>query len=259
MTIEQPTGDGPMLTPRLLITAAVLVGIVIFAFVAVLTRPASPAAGAASRGASAARHPAPAGQRAGPASHSAAAAASPAAAAGGCGVPPGQQAVPLTAPAGVTWQLYDTVALPFSPQAGPTAITGDVARCYAHSPTGALLAAVQIAVRYSLATNWQAVIAQQVMPGTGRNVYAAERPGADVTVQPGQFGQIAAFQFVTYTPALAVVQIVIQLPAGEMQATTMTVQWSADDWRLQLQPDGSPGPNVQQVPNLTGFIPWAGV
>jgi hypothetical protein len=118
---------------------------------------------------------------------------------------------------------------------------------------------VQIAVRYALAANWQAVIAEQVMPGTGRNVYAAERPGADVTISAGQFGQFAGFQFVTYTSALAVVQIVVQLPSGEMQATTMTVQWSGGDWRLVLQPDGSPGPNVQQVPNLTGFIPWAGV
>ncbi len=254
MTMEEPTSDGPALTPRLLVTAAVLLGVLAFALVALLTRSHSPAA---ARDPAAARHPAPAGHRAGAPGRAGAPAASPAAA-GSCDVPPGQQAIPVSAPAGVTWRLYDTVALPFSAQAGPTVIKGDVARCYAHTPTGALLAAVQIAVRYSLAANWQAVIAAQVMPGTGRNVYAAERPGADVTVQAGQFGQIAGFQFVTYTSALAVVQIVVQLPSGAMQATTMTVRWSGGDWRLQLQPDGSPGPNVQQVPNLAGFIPWAG-
>ncbi|MGH3302164.1 MAG: hypothetical protein ACRDOK_10865 [Streptosporangiaceae bacterium] len=256
MTLEQPTGDGPLLTPRLLIAAAVLAGIVIFALVAVLTRHAPAAAGTAPRTSSPVRHPA--GHRAGPASHTAAPAVSAAAAGGGCHVSPGQQAIPVSAPTGVTWRLYDTVALPFSPQSGPTAINGDVARCYAHSPTGALLATVQIAVRYSLAANWQAVIAGQVMPGTGRSVYAAERPGAEFTIQAGEFGQVAAFQFVAYTSALAVVQIVIQLPSGGIQATTMTVLWSGGDWRLQLQPDGSPGPNVQQVPSLTGFIPWGG-
>jgi hypothetical protein len=159
----------------------------------------------------------------------------------------------------VTWRLYDTVALPFSAQAGPTQINGDVARCYAHSPTGALLAAVQITVRYLLATNWRAVIAQQVLPGTGRNVYADQRSGVNFTIQPGEFGQVAGFQFVTYTSPLAVIEIVIQLPSGGMQATTMTVQWSGGDWRLQLQPDGTPGPNIQQVTSLTGFIPWGGV
>lgn len=253
MTIEEPTGGGPLLTPRLLITAAVLLGVVALALVTVLTGSASPA-----RNTSVARHPASAGRRTGP-GHTTAGPARAAAAAGSCDLSPSQQTVPVGAPAGVTWRLYDTVALPFSAQAGPTQINGDVARCYAHSPTGALLAAVQIAVRYSLAANWQAVIAQQVMPGTGRNVYADQRNGAGITIQPGEFGQIAGFQFVTYTGALAVVQIVVQLPSGEMQTTTMTVQWSGGDWRLQLQPDGSPGPNVQQVASLTGFIPWGGV
>jgi hypothetical protein len=259
MTTEQPAGGGPVLTPRVLIASAALAGIVIFALVAVLTRSGSLGAGTASARSAANTHQALARDRASAASHAAAPAANPAAGVGGCDVPPGPQAIPVSAPPGVTWELYDTVALPFSAQAGPAVINGDVARCYAHSPTGALLATVQIAVRYALAANWQAVIATQVMPGTGRNVYAAERPGADVTIQAGQFGQFAGFQFVTYTSAIAVVQIVVQLPSGEMQATTMTVQWSAGDWRLQLQPDGSPGPNVQQIPNLTGFIPWAGV
>jgi hypothetical protein len=255
MTIEEPAGDGPLLTPRLLITAAVLLGVVAFALVAVLTRSASPAA---ARSSPVAMHTTSAGHRAGAPGHTVAPASSPAATANGCGVSPGEQAVPVSAPASVTWQLYDTVALPFSSQAGPTVIAGDVARCYAHSPTGALVAAVQIAIRYALATNWPAVIAEQVMPGTGRNVYAAQRPGVNVTIQAGEFGQIAGFQFVTYSAALAVVQIVVQLPSGELQVTTMTVQWSGGDWRLQLQPDGSPGPNVQQVASLTGFIPWGG-
>jgi hypothetical protein len=259
MTTEQPAGGGTVLTPRLLIVSAALAGIVIFALVAVLARSASAGAGQTSPRSPAGSHPAVPPRRPSPGSHAAAPAASPDVRAGSCDVPPGPQAIPVSAPTGVTWELYDTVALPFSAQAGPTVIDGDVARCYAHSPTGALLATVQIAVRYALAANWQAVIAQQVLPGTGRNVYAAERPGADITVQAGQFGQFAGFQFVTYTSALAVVQIVVQLPSGQMQVTTMTVQWSGGDWRLQLQPDGSPGPNVQQVPNLTGFIPWAGV
>jgi hypothetical protein len=256
MTIEEPIGGGPVLTPRLLIVAAVLLGVVAFALVAVLTRSPSPAA---ARNSSASRHPAQAGHRAATPSHGITTSASPAVATGSCGVPPGPQAIPVNPPTGVTWRLYETVALPYSSESGPAAIAGDVARCYAHSPTGALLAAAQIAVRYVLAANWRSVLAEQVMPGTGRNVYADQRSGVNFTIQAGELGQIAGFQFVTYTTALAVVQIVIQLPSGGLQATTMTVQWSEDDWRLQLAPDGSPGPNVQQVPSLTGFIPWGGV
>lgn len=187
-------------------------------------------------------------------------AARPSDAAGtGCRVPPGNRDVPAAAPAGVTWRLYATIALPFSATAGPAEVAGGVARCYAHSPTGALLAAVQIAVRYVLAPDWRAVLAQQVMPGTGRNVYAAQRPGMQVTDQPGQYGQVAGFQFAAYTQAVAVIQLATELPDGILQCTTMTVDWAAGDWRLVLQPDGAPGPDVQQLSSLTGFIPWSGV
>jgi hypothetical protein len=178
-----------------------------------------------------------------------------------CSLPAASQAVPAAPPAEVRWEIYDTVALPFSATAGPQAVTGDVARCYAHTPAGALLAAVQIAVRYVLAPDWRTVLARQVVPGPGASVYAAQRaqdPAVN-TSQPGQYGQIAGFQFVTYTPELAVMQIVSRLPGGSLQVTTMTTQWAGGDWRLVLHDDGTPGGNVQQLDNLDGFVPWGGV
>jgi len=193
-----------------------------------------------------------------PAAGSATAAAS--AAAGTCSLPDAPQEIPAAAPASVTWRIYDTIALPFSASTGPQVVSGDVARCYAHTPAGALLAAVQIAVRYVLAAGWRAVLAQQVMPGPGATAYAAQR-ALDTNVstsQPGQYGQIAGFQFVTYTPGVAVMQIVTRLPSGALQVTAMTTQWTGTDWRLALHDDGSPGGNVQQVPSLDGFIPWGG-
>ena len=60
-----------------------------------------------------------------------------------CHVPTGSQAVPQYSPQGITWQLYQTVALPYSNTAGPMIVDGGVARCYAHDPLGALLAASQ--------------------------------------------------------------------------------------------------------------------
>jgi hypothetical protein len=180
---------------------------------------------------------------------------------GACSLPATDQAVPAAAPAGVRWQIYNTVALPFSATDGPQVVTGDVARCYAHTPTGALLAAVQIAVRYVLAASWRTVLAEQVVPGPGAGAYAAQRaqdPSVD-TSQPGQYGQIAGFQFIAYTPAIAVMQIVSLLPGGTLQMTTMTAQWSGADWQLALHDDGSPGGSVQQLSSLDGFVPWGGV
>lgn len=201
-----------------------------------------------------------------PAAVGASAAPGASAAAGGCNLPAGGQQVPESPPSGVTWQLYQSVALPYSASAGPAVTQGDVARCYAHDPAGALLAATQIGVRYLLAGNWRAVLAEQVMPGAGPAAYtrlrlqaggSAGQPGG--SGQPGGYGQFAAFQFVTYSPQTAVIELVSRFSDGSMQQVTETVVWSGGDWKLVLQPDGSAAPNAQQVPNVVGYVAWGGV
>ena len=179
----------------------------------------------------------------------------------GCHVAPGSQAVPQYTPQGVTWQLYQTVALPYSKKAGPMAVDGGVARCYAHDPLGALLAASQITVRYLIAPNWRQVTELQVMAGKGRTTYVAER--AKVTNaggnQPGEYNQFAGFKFVTYSPGVAVIDFVGRSNSGALQMTTATVDWSAGDWKLQLQPDGGDSPQAVPVSSLVGFATWSGV
>jgi hypothetical protein len=186
----------------------------------------------------------------------------PAATTAGCTLTDTDQTVPVTAPAGVTWTIYNTVALPQSAADGPAVVNGDVARCYSHTPTGALLAAAQISVRYLIADNWQAVLATQVVPGPGPSVYASERAqvtGSAVDSGSPGFGQYAAYQFAAYTPNQATIQLVTRFPAGTMQMVTTTVTWSGTDWQLQLQPTGGISPNAQALTTLTGFTPWAGV
>lgn len=260
MLTEPDTGGRkPLYSARLLMVGAALAGVLIFALVAVLAHRGS-GQGAAAASVRRPQASDPGTAQAPPSSAAAPTApASAAASDGSCDVPPGNQAIPTSAPAGVTWQIYDTVALPFSAQAGPTVISGDVARCYAHSPTGALLAVAQVFVRIEIASDWQAVLDEQVMPGTGKKVFASERPSEDVTVAPGEFGQFVAFQFVTYSPAVAAIQLVVQLPDGTLQEAAMTVTWSDGDWRLDLLPDGQPNANVAQLSSLSGFIAWGGI
>ena len=179
----------------------------------------------------------------------------------GCHVAAGSQAVPQYTPQGVTWQLYQTVALPYSKKAGPMAVDGGVARCYAHDPLGALLAASQITVRYLIAPDWRQVTELQVMAGKGRSTYVAERAkvtnaGGD---QPGSYNQFAGFKFVTYRSGVAVIDFVGRSNNGALQMTTATVDWSAGDWKLQLQPDGGDSPQAVPVSSLVGFATWSGV
>lgn len=179
----------------------------------------------------------------------------------GCSLPSGNQTVPQATPTGVTWQLYQTVAVPYSTTYGPQHINGDVARCYAHDPTGALIAASQIGARYLLAPNWRAVVNQQLVANAGRTKFIENRqavgnPGGN---QPGDYNQLSGFKFVTYSPSTAVIELVTQSSAGVMQATTATVVWVAGDWKLELQPDGGGSPSAFPVASLVGFTPWAGV
>ena len=51
------------------------------------------------------------------------------------------------APTGIAWQYWRTAVLPSSATAGPMVVHGDVAPCFAHSPLGALIGAVQIPTR----------------------------------------------------------------------------------------------------------------
>jgi len=175
-------------------------------------------------------------------------------------VDPGPTTVPVAPPQNVTWQLYQTVALPYSTQAGPYEVTASTATGYAHTPTGALIAAVQIPVRMLAAPDWRAVVDRQVADGPGKAAYTTARATVtDTTVTPGELGQTAGFRFVNYTPAVATIQVVTRFVSGALQVTTMTVQWADSGWLLVLQPDGSQSPTAQSIPNLLGYVAWGGV
>lgn len=172
------------------------------------------------------------------------------------------QALPAAAPTGVTWSLFQGVALPSHPTAGPTRVAGPVHASYAHTPTGALLAAKQIGARYLVTPGdgWRQVVERQVVPGSGRDAFVQAR--AKVTtdnVPAGTYGQTAGFRFVTYTPDVAVIHFATRFSNGTLQVTTSTVRWLDGDWKLQLQPDGSASPTAQRVDSLAGFIPWSGL
>ncbi len=179
----------------------------------------------------------------------------------GCHVPSGSQVVPQYAPQGITWQLYQTVALPYSGTAGPMVVNLGTARCYAHDPLGALLAVSQIPYRYLISPDWRQVVQLQVVPGKGEQVYVPERSKVpDVGGnQPGDYNQLAGFKFVTYSPAMAVIEIASKDDDGGFQAGPVTVVWSDGDWKLQLQPDGSSSPQELPITSLVGFATWSGV
>lgn len=167
-----------------------------------------------------------------------------------------------TSPPAVSWGLFQTVAVPSSPQAWPAVVEGDVARCYAHTPTGALVAAVQIGTRYPFADDWETVVERQTY-GDGKAALTKARKAYEATAEPvapapGELGQVAGFQFVTYTDDLAVIEIVTRFSTGSLQASTVTMRWddARQDWLYEIAARTAP---QKRVSSLTGYVQWGGI
>ncbi|MBO2465188.1 hypothetical protein [Actinomadura violacea] len=168
-----------------------------------------------------------------------------------------QPDVPTTAPRQVWWKRFKGVAVPFSPIVGPLEVQGDIARCYSHTPRGALIAAVQISVRLERSTRWREILEQQVVTSEGKIAYSRAR-AADRVVPAGKAAQITGFRIVSYTPQSAVVGTVSRDPArGGRTARTVTVKWEGD-WKLAPTPEGSTGSAPQKVDSLSGYVFWGG-
>jgi hypothetical protein len=169
---------------------------------------------------------------------------------------------PTAVPAGISWSLYQSVALPSSPTAGPVTFNGDIATGYAHTPVGALIAAANISTRYFLAldSDYRQAAEAMVAPCVGRDAWIALRakeshPMADPA---GTYAQVAGFNFLSYSPADSVVQLATRAADGGLQAVPEHVVWLSGDWRLVLSPDGGQSTNAQPLASLAGFVSWGG-
>ena len=173
------------------------------------------------------------------------------------------QNVPDSPPPGVTWQIIDTVALPFSASAGPAGVADGIPSGFAHTPTGALVAMVQIDFRHLIEPNFVAVTQADVAntPGRARffNLVEADGLTNPANPEPGTYLQLAGFQFVSYTTSTAVIQLLTARPDGSYQVSTLSVAWDGNDWQLVLQADGTDSPNQQIVSSPVGFVLWGGV
>jgi len=168
-------------------------------------------------------------------------------------------AIPTAAPV-TAWADYHGVLIPTSATAGPARVTGDVASGFAHSPTGALLAATQLPVRRILAADWATVLTRSVVPGPGVAVWRSTRSqlGTEITPPAGGWTQTAGYRFLAYNPDQAVVQFLNSASTGDFTVTVTTVAWTGGDWKLVLQPDGDDTPDTTPVTSPAGFTIWRG-
>ncbi|MGR4884901.1 hypothetical protein ACIPUC_36575 [Streptomyces sp. LARHCF249] len=156
------------------------------------------------------------------------------------------------------WTDFGPLRLPASKTSGPAVTEGQVARCYARTPRGAVLALVNISARASNGPDWRKVVKQQVFPDAAKDVFeqgtAANRSGQPDYPEKSNRMVPAGYKLVTYTPDAAVIDIAYRNPGGTVTTVLMTARWHEGDWKQQMAPEGGVSESVLSRFNTHGYI-----
>jgi hypothetical protein len=183
---------------------------------------------------------------------------------------PDQPRIPDVSVAGLRWSDFYGVELPSSASAGPRETSGGIAAGFAHSPLGALLAAVNIGVRAN--AQWGPRIFTAVIRGqvTGPDAAALL---TDCQTAYGQASQSEgltggqplgnvdvaeeAFRWIAYTPGAAILDLVSAGPGTQgttvRASTQLEVVWTGGDWKAVAPPGGDWGNSAAELSSLSGY------
>jgi hypothetical protein len=168
----------------------------------------------------------------------------------------GGDVIPSGPPPGLAWRHLGAMPVPVSPAAGPAHRTGAAWRCYAHSPTGAVLAAFGIPAALC-GPHWRDASAVEVLPSPGRHEFLAAGALQGFTPPSGTVTRPVGFAVVSYTHAQATVETLVADGSG-YAASFRTLAWAEGDWKLVMLPDGTAGPGPQVITTAAGFTLWGG-
>jgi hypothetical protein len=172
-----------------------------------------------------------------------------------CGLPTAPETSIGDAPE-TKWELVGTMAAPTDPQIGPGKTDAQGIRsCFAHTPKGALYAAVNLWALGSDPSKERAIAEQLAAEGPGREAGMkapqTQAPASAVKIQ------IAGFN-VSYTANQAVVDLAFKADNGALASVRTTLLWQDGDWKGVVSDNGVPLEEPRQVRDLSGFIPWSG-
>ena len=193
----------------------------------------------------------------------------------GAAASPARPQLPQVSLQGLRWSEFYGIELPFSVQAGPHDTRGGLAAGFAHSPLGALLAAVNIGVRAN--AQWGPAIFGPEIRGhvTGAGAAAllagcqaayAQASQSDGVSGGRPLGDVdvaeEAFRWVAYTPASAVIDLVSAGPGSQgttvRASTRLQVLWDRTDWVLVAPPGGSWPASASVLSSLAGYTVFPG-
>ncbi|MBX7445980.1 MULTISPECIES: hypothetical protein [unclassified Arthrobacter] len=178
-----------------------------------------------------------------------------------CGLPSSSETSLGTAPTS-KWELVGKMATPADPEVGPGKTdTSGFRSCFAHSPTGSLYAAMNVA---ALGSSGNPDILKQVadkllVPGSGRDAALKETASGTSSSGSSTTIQVKGFLLKSYTPSEASVDLAFATETGALGRTTFSMRWMDGDWKVKPSDDGATFGHISQVRDLSGFILWSGI
>ena len=179
-----------------------------------------------------------------------------------CGLP-GSTETTLGAAPQSKWELVGRIATPTDPKTfGPGESDSSGFRtCFAHSPTGALYAAMNV---ISLGSSGSPELVQKLadkllVPGAGRDAAMRQVAAASRTTGPSTPIQVRGFLIKSYTPGEANIDLAFETDKGALGRTTLSMRWMDGDWKVKPADDGTTYMGTTQIRDLSGLILWSGV
>lgn len=178
-----------------------------------------------------------------------------------CGLPSSSEPSLGAAPTS-KWELVGKMATPTDPEVGPGKTDANGFRsCFAHSPTGSLYAAMNVA---ALGSSGSAELEQKLadkllVPGAGRDAAMRQVAAGSRTTGPSTPIQVRGFLIKSYTPDEANVDLAFETDKGALGRTTLSMRWMDGDWKVKPADDGTTYIGVTQIRDLSGLILWSGV
>ncbi len=177
--------------------------------------------------------------------------------ASGCSLPAGSQSIPQVAPQ-TAWQLVGSMAAPSAPATiGPQRTVDGFRVCFAHSPLGALFAAVNFWAEGTAAP--AGAVYEHLAAATplrAQAITAAQTDGAgrlDALTKV----QVAGYALTAYDPATAVITLAFQLSDGAFVSVPTALAWEDSDWRYVIAAGGTV-PGAAQISDLNGYVAFSG-
>jgi hypothetical protein len=178
-------------------------------------------------------------------------------------------AAPTVLFAGMAWRDYHGVALPYSATDGPRNTSGDLASGFARTPSGALLAAMHVAVRGN--AQWgpkvfePTILKQVIGPDTSallaatRQLYVKRRGKLKDGAALGRaYVVLEGFRWQGYSPDAASLDLVSAGPGDSdmtvRAVTRIQLQWQDNDWRVIAPPGGTWGGAAASITSADGYV-----